>query len=491
MKSPHRRQEPDSLIAEPDAPGRRRFLGGLLGAGALGVVPLAPLAADALAQSRPRVLVLGAGLAGLHAATLLESRGFPVTVIEARDRVGGRLKTLDHVSGRPEGGGNVIGPNYGRVISTARRLGVALQAPGRGEGMGLVLAGERIDRDGWPDSPRNTLPDPLKAVTPDRIGSFLLRDNPLTTASSWRSPALVDFDRAADEFYRSRGLDDTAIGWVDANNSYGNRLADTSLLSLYRVSASIGRAIAMKQPVFEVQGGNQRLPEAMAAALETEVVTGEPVAAVKRGAGGDYRVETRGGRAFEGAAVVCTLPLPALRAVAFEPGWPEAQAEAIREVDYHQVTQAHFVASEPYWESAGEPAGWWTDGPLGRVFTRQAPDGTWNITCWINGDDCQRYDGQPLALAKERLEEDFAALVPASRGKVELGEMVSWARTPWNRGSWAIWAPGQIGRHADALGQPLGRVFFAGEHTAFANSGMEGAMESGERAALEVMRALA
>jgi monoamine oxidase len=468
--------------------GRRTFLGGLAGGAAL----LAGGPRVAWAAEREPVIVLGAGLAGLYAAFELESRGHPVTVLEARDRVGGRIRTLDAVPGRPEGGGNTIGPNYGRVIRSARLLGVPLVTPPQAESMGLVLDGRRIAEEDWPTDPANTLPERLRTITPARLGSILLRDNPLTTSSSWRDPSMADYDMPATEYYRERGLDDAALGWVDANNSYGNRLQDTSLLSLFRVSASIGRAIAMRQPTFEVGGGNSRLPEALAAALRGPVVTGERVLTVRQAAAGDISVDCASGRTYEAAAVICTLPLPAAREVRFDPGLPVNQAVAFREIEYHKVTQAHFVTREPYWRAAGEPAGWWTDGPLGRVFVRRAADGEhYNITCWINGDDCDRFDGLPRDDAMDLMVQEFTRLVPASRGHAELREMVSWQREPLNQGSWAIWKPGQIRALAGLLARPRGRVFFAGEHTAISNSGMEGAMESGERAALEVMRALA
>ena len=96
-----------------------------------------------------------------------------------------------------------------------------------------------------------------------------------------------------------------------------------------------------------------------------------------------------------------------------------------------------------------------------------------------------------IDVAKQALVDEFHALAPASRGRIELGEMVSWMREPFNEGTWAIWKPGQIASSANLMFRPHGRIHFAGEHTAFSNSGMEGAAESGERAALEVMRALA
>ena len=74
-----------------------------------------------------RVVVVGAGLSGLNAALILERWGFDVQVVEARERVGGRLWTLDHLPGSPEGGGNVMGSNYGRTFKMAHDLEVYLQ----------------------------------------------------------------------------------------------------------------------------------------------------------------------------------------------------------------------------------------------------------------------------------------------------------------------------------------------------------------------------
>jgi monoamine oxidase len=85
--------------------------------------------------------------------------------------------------------------------------------------------------------------------------------------------------------------------------------------------------------------------------------------------------------------------------------------------------------------------------------------------------------------------EAYAAMRPAAKGQLEVLKVLSWQQDPFAGGAYAAWAPGQISRFANLIGRARGRLHFSGEHTADAMRGMEGAMESGERAALEVLLA--
>lgn len=458
----------------------------------LAVATAAALARPVLAPASParEVLVLGAGLAGLAAATLLSSQGYRVTVFEARQRVGGRVRTLDAIPGHPEGGANVIGPNYGRVLDAAGRLAVSLRVPPPNLPGGYAIGGHKVGSEDWADSPHNPLAGRLRAVPAPRLLGPALRDNPLAAGPDWCSGRHAALDVPATAYLAARGYDAAALALIDANNSYGNRLADTSMLSFLRVGANFSRAVAMAQPVREVAAGNMRLPEALAAGLPVPPVLGARAVAVREERDG-VAVTLADGRTAQGDALVCALPVPALRELRFEPVRPAAQREAFAAIRYHKVVQGHFFVREPYWDAVGEPAGWWTDGPLGRVFVREVPGGDgYNLTAWINGDSCDRYTGDEDQAAG-RLAADFFRFNPAAVGSAELRALVRWNEEPLSGGSWALWGPGQVGRYFEALQAAGDRLFFAGEHTARANPGMEGAMESGERAALSVMRRLA
>ena len=443
-----------------------------------------------VAAAARRVIVIGAGLSGLRTAMLLQKIGFEVRVVEGRNRVGGRVFTLDHLSGHPEAGSNVIGPNYGRILDVANSLKLAIEESPRPFASGYIINGEKISRESWPASLQNPFPSDLKKITPDRIVATLLKKNPLQGTSDWRRLVNKDLDVSAIDVFRASGLSNEALKLIDSNNSYGNSLSETSVLALYRVSRSYERAMSMKKKVFEVENGNMRLPERMASSLLDPPILGEQVISVNR-SDGFTRVKTYSGKEILGDAVVFALPTSALQKIHIEPQLPSDQAQAFEQLSYHKILQIHLLAQELFWKSPQDYAGYWTNGPLGRIFTRPIPGSEKaNITIWINGDSCDQFVSQSREQAISNILSIYYKQVPEARGKVTFGEYIDWITNPFNEGAWAIWGPGDIGRYADLLYRPSGRYFFAGEHTAYSNAGMEGAMESADRVVIEVLRAL-
>ncbi len=481
--------DPVAMVKSGNKPiTRRRFL-----AGAAATAAFAALPAAIHAQRGRRIAVAGAGLAGLHAALLLQDAGYEVIVLEGRNRVGGRILTLDHVPGRPEAGGSQIGSNYRRLLAAAGDAGVRLVAdePGGSLPTSYLIDGMPETRQSWAESPRNPFPEEFRTITPDRLTSFLLREPPFRQTSDWQDEAMARYDVSASEWFRGQGLDEAGLALLGANNGYGNRFADTSLLSLYRVVAGFQRASAEGASLLEVEGGNLRLPEAMAARLAQPVLLGETLTRVES-ANGEVRLHCASGREIEADATVLSLPVPALKRVEFSPALPARQREALDTIVFNKVTQAYLEASVDEWEASGIPGSIWSNAEFGRLFASRVGDsGGVRLTVWVNGDGCDRYDSLGEAEAGERLMADIARVYPDARGKLHPRALVRWAADPFSGGSWPAWAPGQIGRYYPALRQPAEGIHFAGEHTAAEFSGMEGAFESAERAAREVMAKLA
>ena len=459
-------------------------------------------AASAGATRTLDVIVLGAGLAGLQAARQLEAAGFSVRVLEGSARIGGRVHTLDALPGQPETGGTQIGAAYTRVLASARELGLQLRPTPpspllRDDGLVFDIQGRRTTRSAWAASPDNPLPPAVRALAPDRalgrlVGASPLASNPLSssplaTITAWREPAHAGLDVPALGELRAQGLGDAALQLLAVNNSYGDTLAETSWLNLVGVQRNVTELMKTPGPIFNVVGGNQRLPEAMARALRGDVLLNRRAVAVDSHAAG-VSVTCDDGSRHRARRAVCALPLPAMRGLRFTPGLPPRHAEAVQRLAYGRVTQLHLEVLRPFWEADGLLPYLWSDGPLRRIFA-QDPQGSGNaqtLTVWINGQGTTAWDDLNEADAARRVADELARVYPSSRGAVRLARRVAWHRNALAGGSWANWAPGQISRYANVLATPSGRVHFAGEHTGLALRGLEAAMESGERAAAEI-----
>ena len=160
------------------------------------------------AQNRAKVVVIGAGLSGLHTALMLEAEGLDVQVIEGRMRAGGRLMTLRDIPGRPEAGGNSFGGGYARLIDAAQRYGVEYQ-PNRQSylrGMELVIDEKVVPMKDWPDHPKNPLPPEHREVAPWEYYMQFMHDHvPLARSDEWLDEKFAHLDISFDDWMLSEG----------------------------------------------------------------------------------------------------------------------------------------------------------------------------------------------------------------------------------------------------------------------------------------------
>jgi len=446
------------------------------------------------------IVVIGAGLAGINAALKLEAAGLKVCTLEAQNRVGGRVHSMSQRGEKQEVGGTYIGAGYRRIIDAAKKYGVKLVdvTPMLEffREQELVLNGEIIRQSEWPDHPNNSFPENDKNLFPWNYHRVVAeRENPLSTPADWLGPSFSEYDISVHEWLKRLGLSESAIALgYGINVSYGKNAHDVSaLLLFFRAAFSVmQRSLAPAGSLgYTAKEGVQRIPEAMANALRQDIHCNKKVTGVESTPSG-CKVRCSDGSVYAAKRVVCSLPLGVLRNIELDPPFSGLQEEALQNIESQAITQFYFAHRSKFWEKDGFSPSMFTDGPAGMVSATRSgkdPAEITGLTAWAMGLKAKKLDALPAKEAGCLALQAIEAIRPASRGQLELVGTHSWGTDPFAQGGWAYFKPGQITHLIPAMSEPHGLTHFCGEHLAVANRGMEGAMESGERAALEIINA--
>ncbi len=433
------------------------------------------------------VIVLGAGLAGLNAALLLQEGGARVLVLEASDRVGGRVHTEFHAPGPVETGGHEIGPLYARMIDLAQRHGLHLGRRQLVQEYEYHIDGVPYSLAEWQVATQNGLTARERSVKPNRLkGLFPLPERVTSGEFDWFDDELLPYDFAYSDFLLSHGISPAALELLQAPAA-GTPPDQVSTLYVIRdmIRATRRRAAKSEPGYIFVEEGADSVPAAMAVALTEPVVFDRWVRAI-HAESDRVVVDCADGSQYRAGFVVSTLPTTILRDVEITPALPALQAEALRELPYRQSTALYFRPLEPYWEIDGRPEAMWSNGPVSKVMRRV---NTEHDYLWVNlpGAADRAVAGLSMPDVVAYVEAELYRMRPSMQGRLRYIGAHSWSRDPFVRGVTAYRKPGQIRKYGNVLADPHRRIHFAGEHTAVLMAGIEGALESGERAALEIL----
>src|SRR5262252_4262617 len=431
------------------------------------------------------VLVAGAGLAGLAAAHDLAARGAAVTVVDARERVGGRVWTIRDgfaENQHAEAGGDLIDEGQHEIRAMAEQVGLRLTRILRG-GFGYV----RTDGSGKPQiALRKALRgwDRLAGALDEETTPYRRADrrwdSPVTARIARRSVAQwLDETRADDE------LRATATGLR------GFFLADPEELSLH---ALVDQFSNSDQPgpseMYRIVGGNGRLPAALAAKLGARVRLGSELVAVSvRGQHVHATVRhQRTAAAMTADYLVLALPASVLRRVPIVPALPAMQHQAIASLGYGRATKTLLQFDRRFWRAPGTPRAFGSPLPFGALWEgNEEQAGKPGIMTLLAGGAAS--DATQAAVVSEGMEKFASSLSWIGNGPARLlaSRQIVWESDPLARGGYAFFGPTFDPSLRDWLSRPHSRLFFAGEHTSVRWQGyMNGAVESGRRAALEV-----
>ena len=442
-------------------------------------------------------IVVGGGYAGLTATRMLDRYGYRVLLLEARDRVGGRVHSLHPENGVClDLGAQWAGPTQDRIHALAAETGVALY-PTYDTGVSTLHMSGRLRRYKGLIPPL-PLPSLISLELAIRRMDRLSRG--IDPAAPWSHPDAQRRDRQ------------TLEGWMHA------QMRDRRARDLFRIAAEAIFAahpseISMLFAMFYVrsgrdfgtlmnirdgaqqerfQGGADLPALRLEEMLEGRVIKG---LAVRRVAQTDEGVEVSGhGFSFKAGKLVMAIPPVLMNAIEWEPSLPAERIQLHQRIPMGCVWKCYAVYPDPFWRARG-----WNgiavsdEGHASLVFDNSPADGSRGILmAFVLADKARGFSQLDEGERKASILRSLKVLFGSEAGSPQLYIDKGWAGEEWSRGCYAgIMGPHTLSRMGHLLRKPCGHIHWAGTETSdIWNGYMEGAIRSGERVAEELRNAL-
>lgn len=443
-----------------------------------------------------KVLVLGAGMAGMSAAIELIKLGHDVKILEGQMRAGGRIKTLRAPfsdSLYADMGAARIPENHEWTMKYIKEYGLELYPFNPAEGDYIhLMKGKKIRYTS--ESPANLNNYPVNlSVKELESGWQGISTAPLekimtnlgdATNLEWPHQQIAQYDGySLKEYLEKTGYskeiaDLLMIGWETEKGM------NMSVLELVReLSLSFG---ATRN---KIVGGNDLLPTKMAESISNYIEYGTKVIGIDQGEN-DISITVKRGEQSEtlkADRVICTFPLPVVKKMDFVKTLSKEKQKAINELTYWDLSRTVFQVSERYWKKDGLNGFAATDQPMeiwDPNYESSSKRGL--IAAYVKNDDSQLLAGwselQRLDFASKQVNRAF----PGLKNYTEGGHTKCWKEDPWALGAHSIGTRNQMTTLLPHLMKPEGRIHFAGEHASAYHGWIQGAIESGNRAAKEI-----
>ncbi|MEZ4327861.1 MAG: FAD-dependent oxidoreductase [Polyangiales bacterium] len=457
----------------------------------------APPGAPAAGRGDPRVagldadvIVVGGGLAGLQAARRMVAKGLRTIVLEARDEVGGRTKTVEVGGHRFDVGGQWTGPGQPRMYALIDELGLST-TPTYSKGKRILdLRGAISTYSGMIPrvNPWTLIVAQVGIWKIDRLCAQVPKDNP------WDCPRAVEWDGMTALDWAKRNLrNDSVIAMVNGavRVIFGTDMANLSFLHfLHYLHSGGGFAKLVEshdgQQDRWVVGGAQQLCTGMVPLAGT-VHTGAPVRKITQDGDRVSVVSDKG--TFTAKRVVVTVPIALADRIQYEPPLPTMRDQMTQRAGMGATIKVLALYDRVFWREAGL-SGESVSTDLGTVtFDDTTPGGQAALLMFVTGSPARGWSERP-AEERRRFVLDTLVRYFGEQARTPTHYLENdWAAEPFILGApIATFPPGTLSAFGPALRAPVGRIHWAGTETALDSTGfMEGALESGDRVAQEVL----
>ncbi len=450
-------------------------------------------------KTKEKIAIVGGGTAGLVAAYRLKQRGVFADIYEASSRVGGRMFSGYNVFGGGETlewGGELVDSGHLRLQGLVKELGLNLTDLAEFERKNALepelwhFGGQRYRQAEMVAALRPLLPALKNAV--DSLEETVTYQNPSEAA------------RFLDAFSISSWLDQVeaqdpikAMLKLAYTTEYGLEPEEQSVLNLFAL-------IGLEQKKFQIYGesderyhikeGSGAVPVKLGRNLNSQIQTGMALEAISQRSSGRFVLHFSSGKQLEADHVILALPFTLLRQVEMDLELPQAKRLAINTLGYGTNAKLFVGYNRPVWRELGSSGSTFSD--LGYQTTWDTTRGQKSakgvMVNFVGGKHgLEVGKNKPTDQAKTFVDA-LERVYPSSKAQYSgQAERFFWPSKPWVQGSYQCYLPGQYTSIRGAEGEKVGRLYFCGEHTSIEAAGyMEGAVETGERVALEVLAAL-
>ena len=444
-----------------------------------------------------RIIVIGAGLAGLSCAYELDQAGFNVMLIEARSRPGGRVNTYrDPFSDNlySEMGAEYVDSSDTYIQEYCKKFNLKILPAKQYDGVYVKgqtssIEGLRSGRDLLPF--KGTLEGKLFGQEVQYIQKWI----DLVKLKGINSPEVQALDRiSVEDILKEGGAPKDIIDLYTYANATEETAVPSKMSALYMILSNTRTSNFSENTVEgRILGGNDQLPKTLAQKLGTKIMYNRPLLRLDYNSNGIIATVKEKQRLVQIPAKKCVLAIPAsiLKNIEINPGFSEEKINCINNQQYGHAMKIAMQYRQRFWDnknSIGQRV--FTDTPLRRVyhFSIDQPGPRGILLSFTSGEDAIKLGKLDNKKRLNIAQNSCRNIWPEAPMFWEKGVVKYWNEDPWIKASYSFAGVGQKG-FREILAKPEGPVFFAGEHTAIQRASMNGAIESGMRVTDELKRA--